>query len=239
MMPFLPKIPIIPILFKIAKSAWEKLTGGDKAEEKLSNQKAVNPQKSEANEIVELNKMLCELRDGIKNAAEDLERNMIAECSIELQEIMDLFNEQNAALKLTRTDSVKRKFNRLYHELQGTFSEYISKKISLDNPECIKLLKLPPGDLKKQRIQELKQAVFVDACNEIVNKIRLTVEDFSDTVEDVITEHLERTEEKIYEKSTAFEELSEVKENDYQATENLQLKASYILSVCDLVENII
>ena len=74
------------------KSAWKKLTGRDKAEEKLSNQKAVNPQKSEANEIVELNKMLYELRDGIKNAAEDLERNMIAECSIELQEIMDLFN---------------------------------------------------------------------------------------------------------------------------------------------------
>lgn len=54
---------------------------------------------------------------------------MIVECSMELQEIMEVFEEFNENLKIARSESVKRKFRRLSAGLKGTFSEYIGKCI--------------------------------------------------------------------------------------------------------------
>ena len=85
---------------------------------------------------------LIEYRQGISAAANELEREMIVECSMSLKEIMEVFEEQN------------------------------------------KRIKLPSGELKNKRLQEMKQKVFIEAGNEIIRQIKDTVEEFLETVED-------------------------------------------------------
>ena len=91
------RFPVPPIgnilrgIGKIAKYAWSVITGKDKVQEEIANKKSLNPEKSEANEIAELNKLLMEYRQNISAAANDMEREMIIECSMMLQEIMDVF----------------------------------------------------------------------------------------------------------------------------------------------------
>lgn len=128
------RFPVPPIgnilrgIGKIAKYAWSVITGKDKVQEEIANKKSLNPEKSEANEIAELNKLLMEYRQNISAAANDMEREMIIECSMMLQEIMDVFEEQNKRLKLVRTESVKRQFNRACKDLKGTFAECVNKR---------------------------------------------------------------------------------------------------------------
>lgn len=109
-------IPIIGDLLrgfgKIAKYAWSVITGKDEEQDKIANKKGLNPEKSDANEIAELNQLLMTYRQNISAAANDMEREMIVECSMMLQEIMDVFEEQNKTLKFMRTETVKRQFNR-------------------------------------------------------------------------------------------------------------------------------
>ena len=217
---------------KVAKYAWGLITGEDKKQDEIAHQKAVNPEKSTADEIAELNKLLVEYRGNISAAAGDMERDMIVECSEMLQDVMDVFNEYNQELKIIRSDSVRRKFSRVSKDLKGTFAEYVQKRISLDDAECVKILRLPAGELKSQRLQEMKQNVFIEAGNEIINRIKDTVDDFSETVEDNFLDHLERAEEKVEEKANAFEELSKVADNDREAAESVLLKADYLLAVC-------
>ena len=222
---------------KVAKYAWNVITGQDEKQAAIANQKSVNPQKSTVDEMAELNKLLAEYRKGISDAAESMESEMIVECSMMLEDIMDVFTESNQHLKVMRSDSVERKFKRVAKDLKGTFAEYVQKRISLDDTECVKILKLPAGELKNQRLQEMKQRVFVEASNEIVKRIKDAVEDFSDTVEDAFNDHLDRAEEQLHERTESFEELSRITENDTESVENVMLKANYLLAVCSYVED--
>lgn len=240
--PKFPKFPlpdigkIIEGIAKVGKYAWSVITKKDEKQAEIANQKSLNPEKSNANEISELNKLLSEYRQNIISVGESVEREMIIECSMEMQEIMDVFEEFNKDLKVTRTESIKRKFKHLNTELKGTFSDYIEKKISLDNPACIKILKLPAGDLKNQRLQEMKQNVFIAAKDEMIKKIKYTVDDFSATIEDAFAEHLDRAEESIEIKKQAFEKMSVATEENSDGIENVMIHSNYILSVCSFVD---
>lgn len=224
---------------KVAKYAWSVITGQDEVQDKIASKKGFNPEKSEANEIADLHKLLVEYRQNISAAADEIEREMIVECSMMLKEIMEVFEEQNKTLKLVRTESVKRKFNRASKELKGTFAEYVEKRFSLDDAECVKILKLPAGDLKNQRLQDMKQNVFIQAGNEIIRRIKDTVDDFSETVEDAFDEHLERSEKAIQDKTDSFEELEKGLDGDAKSLESVILKADYLIAVCSYTDTLI
>lgn len=240
-----PSIPvgvlgkIVEGVVKIGKYAWSVITGKDEVQDKIADQKGLNPEKSAAIELAELNHLLDEYRKSIASAAGEMEREMIVECSMMMEDILEMFNEHNKTLKVTRTESIKRKFGRTNRELKGTFADYIGKRISLDDAECIKVLKLPSGEMKSQRLQELKQKVFVEAGEAVVTKIKYVVEDFSDTVEDAFMEHLERTEDTIQEKTENFKQLSKVAEDDALSVETVLLKADYVLAVCEYADKLI
>ena len=235
-------IPVIGDILKgigkIAKYAWSVITGKDEEQEKIVNKKGLNPEKSDANEIAELNQLLIKYRQNISAAADDMEREMIVECSMMLQDIMDVFEEQNKTLKLMRTETIKRQFNRACKDLKGTFAEHVDKRFSLDDAKFVKILKMDKCNMKNQELQKMKQDVFVQAGNEVINSIRDTVDEFSDTVQDAFEEHLDRAEETIQNKADAFEELSTGLNSDSKALESVILKADYMISVCSYVNNL-
>ena len=88
-------------------------------------------------------------------------------------------------------------------------------------------------------MQEIKQKIFIEAKDDIIQKIKDAVDDFMETVEDAFTEHLDRAEESMAEKSQAFEELSLSSENDTETAEKVFVKADYIMALCSCAENIV
>ena len=161
-LPFLGKIikSIGTVASKVGKHLLRVLgllSEPDKVQDEIASQKGFSPEKSQADEIQKLNEMLVEYRSNISKAADDLEREMIVEYSEELNEIMAVFEEYNKTLKVARTDSIQRRFNRLNKDLRGTFEKYISRRISFDDSELTGILKLPAGELKSQRLQEFKK----------------------------------------------------------------------------------
>lgn len=93
--------------------------------------------------------------------------------------------------------------------------------------------------MKNQRLQQMKQDVFVQAGNEIINSIKDTVDEFSDTVQDAFEEHLDQLEETIQNKTDAFEELSTGFNGDKKALESVILKADYVISICSYANNFV
>lgn len=231
-------VKILKGVGKVVKYAWNVITGEDEKQEQIAASRAINPTKNTADEIAELNQLLTEFRKNIASAADGMEHEMIVECSMMLQEIMNLFEEHNAKLKIARSESIKRKFSRIGKELKGTFADHVQKRISLDDAECVKILKLPAGELKNQRLQEMKQKVFIEAGNEIIRRIRDAVQDSSDTVEDNFEMHLERTEDRIQEKAEAFSKLSMAADSDTQTVESILLKADYLAAVCSYADSL-
>ena len=239
-LPFLGKIikGIGTVAAKIGKhliSVLGLLDEPDIVQDEIASQKGFSPEKSQADDIQKLNEMLVEYRSNISKAADDLEREMIVEYSEELSEIMAVFEEYNKTLKVARTESIQRRFNRL----RGTFEKYISRRISFDDSELTGILKLPAGELKSQRLQEFKKKVFIEATNDITARIRDAVDDFSETVEEIFAEHLDRAEQSVEEKKEAFEKLTSASDGDAEVAENVYIKADYLIAVCSYAEALI
>ena len=220
-----------------AKKLWGIIKGKDKKQAELAEQKGIDPNKSKAEEISELNRLLLEYRSNISSAAESLEHDMIVECVGMIGDISDKLQELNESLKIVRVESVKRKFSRVRKELKGTFDEYVKKRISLDDAECLAALQLPAGELKNQRLQALKEKAFVEATNEIIERVKSKVDDFLDEMDDAFDEHLIRSEEKLTEKTEVFEKLSVSLDGDIQ--EEIMTEAVHKLAMCELAEEII
>ena len=70
----------------------------------------------------------------------------------------------------------------------------------------------------------------------MIDKIKYTVSDFGDAVEDAFLDHLERAEESILVKRQAFEKMSDVSDNNTDSVEAVLLQSDYIISVCSLVD---
>ncbi len=238
----MPPKPSLPILIEVvkrfvdgAKKVWNALRGKDKKQDEIAQQKGVNIAKSKADEISDLNQLLMEYRANISDAADSLEHDMIMECVDMIDSIMEDLKEHNEKLKVVRIERSKRRFSNVNRELKGTFSEYIKKRISLDDSECLAALKLPAGELKNKRLQELKEKAFIEASNEILDRVKKTVDDFIYDIEDAFYEHLERSEEKLAEKTAAFEKLSDM--GDHGSQEEILLNSGYIIAMCKIAED--
>ncbi len=219
--------------------AWDRIKRPDETQDKISNQKGIDVEKSKVDEIQKLNEMLIEYRGNISRAGDDLERQMIVEYSEALNEILDTFDEYNKTLKVIRLESVKRRFDITNENLRGTFENYICKKISFDNPKLTSILKMPAGELKSQHLQEMKQNIFIEAANDIVKKIKKATDDFATTLEESFELSFERAEYSIEEKREAFEKLSETLNGNATAAENVYVKSDYTIAVCSYAEAMI
>lgn len=72
----------------------------------------------------------------------------------------------------------------------------------------------------------------------MIEKIKYTVSDFLDTIEDSFNDHLDRIEEKVEDKKNAFEKLSVSSDSDAETTEKIMLQTSYIIALCSVAESI-
>lgn len=244
---------VLPIITKLLSSvgkflltttpfifgAWDRIKRSDKTQDEIAKQKGIDVEKGKVDEIQKLNEMLIEYRSNISRAGNDLERQMIVEYSEVLNEILDTFDEYNQTLKVIRPESIKRRFDITNENLRGTFENYICKKISFDNSELTNILKLPAGELKSQRLQEMKQKIFIEAANDIVKKIKKATDDFTETLEESFELSFERAEYSIEEKREAFEKLSETLDGNATAAENVYVKSDYMIAVCSYAEAMI
>ncbi len=230
---------VIETIVRVGKAVWGALTGRDRHQEELGREKALNPAKAEADEIAALNQLLNEFRQNIITATDALERELIAECSMYFSDVMKTFERSNESLKVYRAEVFDRKFRQALDDMKGTFSSYITRRISLDDAQCVKALKLPAGELKTQRLQELKIGVFQEGTNEIIRKAERTMDDFIDTIEYAFCNRLDHLEETAAEKKKAFQRIAERENDTAQEIESVISAAMYAISLCEYADMLI
>ena len=81
-----------------------------------------------------------------------------------------------------QSNSIKRAVERLKRDAKGSLAKSIHRKISLDNSELKRILSLPAGQLKKDRIQGFKEDVIRQSLTDFTNDIKVFIEDLSDDI---------------------------------------------------------
>jgi len=192
-----PKFPKIPPettkkILKILKEAGKYLlkTIVDKVEEKISKAKSYDPQKNTADDIDTLNRLVQECRSEFADGARKMEKEIKNNCIEMTDEIISMLEGCNSVINAYRVETIRRKLDGILDNINGSMSDHIERVISLDNSECVAVLRLPAGDLKGQRMQELKMKVFAQAIENVCKTTEQAVNDVIYYIEDSFKEKI-------------------------------------------------
>lgn len=196
-------------------------------------------QHSELSEVANLNGILFEYRNQVKQVANELEREITDECMEVFHKIISIFEAANESYEIYRVDRLRRKFDRMAESISGTFERYVAKRISLDDVECSEILKMLPGELKGERMQNLKKKVFIEAVEDIVGKLNEAVEELLEDIEDAINLRLNMIKNQLEEKTLAYESITCTTQEKENHNEKVQLSAIFSLGNIQVIEELV
>lgn len=194
---------------------------------------------SDLSEVATLNGVLLEYRNQVKHVADELEKDIIAECMEVFNKIIDIFQSANDSYEIYRVERLKRKFDRMINNIPGVFERHVAKRISLDDIECSEILKMLPGETKGERMKSLKKKVFIEAIEDITHKLNEAVEELLEDIDDAIQMRLDTMKNQLEEKALAYDSIicsAKEKGNESQV---VKLNATYLLAMTELVDDLV
>ena len=238
--PGIPKDPgkilgIFKRIIQAGKKFFDVLINGDD----IKNKKPVNPQKDTADDIMQLNAVLQEYRRNVSAESKELENGIKEVCREVFNQIIESVEFANSEFNFYKTSTLQRKLDEYLSEIDGIFEMNVIKRISLDDTECEKILKMLPGDLKGTRMAELKKKVFKESIEDLCKKLDNFQMDISESMEMAVSYRLDSLENSLEEKKAAFEKMTEDTENTKSEKEKICLYSVFKMSMAALCGQIV
>lgn len=223
------------ILIKIAKEIYNKLFSNN---ETLKDQKAFDTKNNSIDDIVLLNSALLQYRQEVKSSAIELENNIIKICDNVFEEVLNSLEFANQKYEFYKISLLEKKISKFKDNIKSIFARHTARRISLDDSDCIEILRMMPGELKGKRMCELKRCVFREAVFEIVKTISDFMNEFFETLQHSVESRSHDISDNIDKKINIFKELSLELKGKEESMEKIEISSAYILDMSILVKEV-
>lgn len=141
-------------------------------------------------ETKRINMILTEFSLNLEKKADEIEREAINESKVYFKELL---NELKASKAETGVNisRIERTMSRIEREIKGNLKTYISKRVSIDDIECLEILKLDAGYEKEKEMKRFSEKILQQGLNNLVKDIRKVIKEQNEIVTEVIEEKLE------------------------------------------------
>lgn len=199
------------------------------------DQKPLNEQKSSADDIAQIHQLLADYRSEANHAAAELIKGIKEDCNSFFEKIISQFEHYSKEFGMDHmTGTYKKRFSGTIDDLDDIFDRCLSKKFSLDDSECISILKMMPGESKANRMAEFKKSVFSKAIDEICKSVEKSIEEFFDTVDDTFMVKINSIAASIEEKTNAFQVMTNEREKSDSEIQLTQLNSIETLTYANI-----
>lgn len=130
------------------------------------------------------------------------------------------------------------KKDRLCRDIEGTITDAIRTKLSLDDSECKKILSMPAGDEKSLRMKQFAERTIKNANKDLENEIRRAMQEVKDDIARFLQNKMDEKEEKAQRDQQEFDNWIRQKENETFDKEQAQLEPRIKIYAIEQVEKI-
>lgn len=234
-----PPNPNPIFIWNLLKDVWERGKRALKAffssNRDVKEQKPLNEKKSSADDIAQIHQMLADYRLEAKEASGEILKNIKEDCNNFFEKTVSQFERYSESFGMQHmAGTYKKRFSRTIEDLDEIFDNCLLKRISLDDSECISILKMMPGESKANRMSEFKQAVFSQAIDDVCKSVERSVEEFFDTVDDTFVGKINSLAASIEEKAAAFEKLTNEREKSDSEIESTRLQSLKNITLAEM-----
>lgn len=146
---------------------------------KVSEEKAYDKTTGSVNNTVNINELLVEFGDKCRDSAERYEYASIREVDIFFENLISILNtdelNDTIGIKMLRKEK-----NNVTKKIKGSLVEIISRRISLQDAECSRILKMDSGNSKKYAMNEFTRKILNNAMDNLIYTVKSSVDSASE-----------------------------------------------------------
>lgn len=209
-----------------------------KPAQEAGNADSVNDNSSLDN-IERITQIFTDVKNQVHSRSEEIESAVTAEINFYVEELLDILSNNPETVEKygIRVKRINREINRIASRIHGTMDNIISRKVSLDNAECKKIIQMIPGSKKEEAMREFLDSTFSEALAFCCSEIRSCLEEIYEDVEVEVVGAVDSLQKEL---ESLNDRLNSIDENNYEETSQKQIADSqYLIGICDYIEQIV
>jgi hypothetical protein len=189
-------------------------------------------EKARLEETRRINEILSNYSLSLASQADELEKGCLQACKVFFAYLIhDLEQEKQFRIN---TNRLKRAFKEIERNVIGGIKKHLAKRVSLDDTECLQILKMPQGENKKLEMNRFANKVFKEALEQLSDQIRTIVSEQQDYVEEVLQEKTDEIIQIVQQQLSELEEIERMKQTNEQDFLEKKEQLKLGIQLCEL-----
>ncbi len=163
----------------------------DKTAKRTSEEESYDRGSAKIAETQRINKILSDFSLNLQKQADDIENIAIKESQIYFDELISVLAKINidGDIKIN-IDKIKRELAKVNHNIRGSFKRHLAKRVSIDDIECLEILKMDAGSAKESAMKKFGNKVLKEAKEELCHNIKEALFDQQKYISDEVNEKI-------------------------------------------------
>lgn len=215
MPPIIPPVPPDKVLKFIGKVMPIVLDFLGSIIDGLASKKAVT-KNSTTEEIEDINAFFREFRQKIDGQAKENEKLLLKDIKNFADDLRWVANTDNPIFSKynVRFNRFERKVAALPEQLNGVMMDKISRVVSLDSPECSKVIRMLPGSEKNKAVDELFRSACRQGQEAVLNKTGSLCDELLEEYQETVSDAIEQLSISVKARECELEQLLSCKDSD-------------------------
>ena len=161
----------------------------------IGNEKSYDKQIGDICSTERLNEQLVSFTKEYEEKADELERKVIAEIEKYYDELigkLEILSDYVGGK--TELNTLKRNKKKVYQQVSGTIKNSLSKRMSLDDAECLKILKMDKGSEKKKEMSKFCREVLSEAFENLSKQVQISINEQLEDIKEYLNDIQEKNE---------------------------------------------
>lgn len=198
--------------------------------EKTGKSRSYDNKTSSLHETKDMNDILHNFSKKLEKKMESIENQSLAKNNEYfnhlIKEIKKINETTDANINIQRVEKYQRDIE---NEIKGNLRNYLTKRVSLDDKECLKILKMKAGKNKEAKMNEFGKKVIQEALEELSNEIDRITKAQRNLIEEVLNQKIDELILNNKRRLEEFEKIEALNEKDKKEIE--KNKASIQLTI--------
>jgi phage tail tape-measure protein len=139
-------------------------------------------------ETKKINKILTAFALKLEKKADEIEKTAIKEAKVYFEKLIDELRQSDVDINVNK---IERAMGKVERKIKGNLKRYISKRVSIDDSECLEILKMDEGYKKEIAMKKFSESVLRLGLKELIKDIKNIIKKQNDIITDAIEERLQ------------------------------------------------
>ena len=223
---------------KVIKDFVNALFGKSEGSSSGGRTESYTPDTSSIEATIRVQQALTQFKDDTQKRSTLVENDIIKSSRQYLDDFLDELKKYNnisygnARLNINLQD-LQKKNRATEDKIHGYITSRVIKRISLDDEECLEILKMESGKAKEDAFDRFYTKVLKEALSELSKELKDRMKVQTDSVCDTIKTRLDDILTTWNTKNEEFRRIKKVKDTDEAKMEQEQMRLSYYVALCD------